>query len=64
MPGIDQNIKYGLSTSNERCNTRGAGDESTTRNWDGTLTYMTREGEALMVGVEGGLSQTIETREP
>ncbi|KAK9234466.1 hypothetical protein V1525DRAFT_428486 [Lipomyces kononenkoae] len=61
MPGIDQNIKYGLSTSNERSNTRGAGDASTTRNWDGALTYMTREGEALMVAVEVGLSQTIES---
>ncbi|KAK9329329.1 hypothetical protein V1520DRAFT_379368 [Lipomyces starkeyi] len=61
MAGIDQNIKDGLSLSNERSNTTGAGDTSTTRSWDGALTYMTHEGESLMIAVEVGFSQTYES---
>ncbi|KAK9329554.1 hypothetical protein V1520DRAFT_363428 [Lipomyces starkeyi] len=52
------NIKDGISISNDRRNTRDTGDTSTTRNWDGALTYLTREGGTLMVAVEVGLSQT------
>ncbi|KAK9481894.1 hypothetical protein V1527DRAFT_455564 [Lipomyces starkeyi] len=61
MPGIDQNIKDGISISNDRSNTRDTGDTSTTRNWDGALTYLTRDGGTLMVAVEVGLSQTYES---
>ncbi|KAK9365187.1 hypothetical protein V1509DRAFT_655677 [Lipomyces kononenkoae] len=60
MPGIDQNIKDGVSISTERTNTRG-GDTSTTRNWDGALIYRAPEGKTLMVAVEVGLSQTYES---
>ncbi|KAK9311162.1 hypothetical protein V1524DRAFT_473446 [Lipomyces starkeyi] len=61
MPEIDQNIKDGISISNDRRNTRDTGDTSTTRNWDGALTYLTRDGGTLMVAVEVGLSQTYDS---
>ncbi|KAK9428015.1 hypothetical protein V1505DRAFT_316571 [Lipomyces doorenjongii] len=61
IPGIDQSIKYGVSTSSDSRNTRDTGDTSTTRNWDGALMYRTREGETLMVAVEVGVSQTYES---
>ncbi|ODQ73287.1 hypothetical protein LIPSTDRAFT_71664 [Lipomyces starkeyi NRRL Y-11557] len=40
-PGIDQNVKDGISISSDRRNTRDTGDTSTTRNWDGALVYLT-----------------------
>ncbi|KAK9244184.1 hypothetical protein V1506DRAFT_554858 [Lipomyces tetrasporus] len=55
-PGLNTNIRSGLSVANDMRNTEDTGDTSTTRNWDGALRYLTEEetgpSHTLMIAVE------------